>query len=368
MQVKIFDLGSEYTSLKDDLQGIFDEVASRGEFILGREVKGFEEAFARYIGVRHALGVGSGTDAIRIGGLAIAKKGARKIITTPNTYIASVMALSPHGFIPVLCDIDPETHNMSPASLAAVLEREKDVALCIPVHLYGHACRMDKIMEVCNAHGVPVFEDACQAHGGLFRGRKLGSFGRAAAFSFYPTKNLGCYGDGGGVVTDDDDVFGMMFRLRNYGQTDKHVHAVEGFNSRLDELQAAFLKFKLGYLDAWNEKRRHLAWLYHQGLKETPLTLPVEKEYAYHVYHLYVVRAPRRDEMMRFLAGKGITALIHYPTPIHLQPAYRHLGYKAGDFPEAEKAATEIVSLPLYPWLEEEKVAYVCDAIRGFYR
>jgi dTDP-4-amino-4,6-dideoxygalactose transaminase len=368
MIVKIFDLQREYESLREEFMRAFEQVHLGGEFILGRHVKRFEEAFSNYLGVRYSLGVGSGTDAIRIGGLGCGLEKGDKLVTTPNTYIATTMALSIHGAAPVLCDIDPETYNMDPERLEEVLEREQGVRLCIPVHLYGHAAPMDEILELCKSYGVSVFEDACQAHGALYKGKKVGTFGKAAAFSFYPTKNLGCQGDGGAIATSDEETYGNAHQLRNYGQTDKHVHVVEGFNSRLDELQAAILSFKLTQLDAWNGERRKLATLYKRELQDTPLILPREKPWAYHVYHLFVVRSKERDTLQEYLKTRGVATLIHYPTPIHLQQVYRHLGHKQGDFPHAERAAAEILSLPMYPGLREEEVLYVCDTIKAFYR
>jgi dTDP-4-amino-4,6-dideoxygalactose transaminase len=368
MAVRIFDLQREYESMRPELLRAFEEVHLGGEFILGKHVKAFEETFARYIGSRYALGVGSGTDAIRIGGLACGLAKGDKLVTTPNTYIATVMALSMHGVRPLFCDVDPDTDNMDPEALDAVLKKEPGVRLCIPVHLYGHPAPVDEILSICAQHGVSVLEDACQAHGALYKGRKVGTFGKAAAFSFYPTKNLGCQGDGGAIVTDDEETYLNVHRLRNYGQTDKHVHVVEGFNSRLDELQAAILSLKLARLDAWNERRRQLAALYRQGLAGTPLLLPQEKPWAYHVYHLFVVKSTERDALQEHLKRRDISTLIHYPTPIHLQPAYRTLGYREGAFPVAERLSKEILSLPMYPGLREDEVAETCEAIQAFYR
>jgi dTDP-4-amino-4,6-dideoxygalactose transaminase len=290
-----------------------------------------------------------------------------KLVTTPNTYIATAMALSMHGITPVFCDVDPETYNMDPVRLEEIFSREEGVRLCIPVHLYGHAAPMDEILVVCRKYGAAVMEDACQAHGALYKGRIVGTFGRAAAFSFYPTKNLGCQGDGGAVTTSDEETYLKMLKLRNYGQSDKHVHVIEGFNSRLDELQAAILQLKLTRLPAWNSRRRELAALYRQGLAGTPLVLPVEKPWAHHVYHLFVVRTTERQALQAYLAERGVSTLVHYPTPIHLQKVYEHLGYKAGAFPVAERMSEEILSLPLYPALRDEEVLYVCETIRAFY-
>jgi dTDP-4-amino-4,6-dideoxygalactose transaminase len=368
MVVKIFDLQREYELMREEMVRIFERVHLGGEFILGNHVKAFEEEFARYIDVRYSVGVGSGTDAIRIAGLSCGLKRGDKLVTTPNTYIATTMALSIHGVTPVLCDIDPETHNMDPGRLEEVLKRQRGVRLCIPVHLYGHPAPMDEILSVCARYGVSLMEDACQAHGAFYKDKKVGTFGKAAAFSFYPTKNLGCQGDGGAIVTSDEETYRNAHRLRNYGQSDKHVHVIEGFNSRLDELQAAILSFKLSRLDECNAERRKLAALYKRELAVTPLTLPQEKSWAHHVYHLFVVRSKERNKLQEHLKTRGVSTLIHYPTPIHLQEVYKNLGYSRGDFPHAERAAEEILSLPMYPGLREDEACYVCDTIKAFYK
>ena len=365
--VKIFNLEREYLDNRERFMEIFDRTCRRGEFVMGDEVKAFEADFAHYLGASFSVGVGSGTDAIRMGGLACGLVAGDKVVTTPNTYIATVMALSPHGITPVLCDIEPETYAMDPGRLEEILKKERGVKLCIPVHLYGHPARMDEINALCAHHGVPVFEDACQAHGALYKGQKVGTIGVAAAFSFYPTKNLGCLGDGGGVTTNSEKVYEKVTALRNYGQKTKHAHEIEGFNSRLDELQAAILRYKLTYLDESNRKRRALAAIYREGLKDTPLVLPKEEGWAHHVYHLYVVRSTERDELAAHLKEHGVTTLIHYPTPIHLQGAYRSLGYRPGDFPVSEEASRQILSLPMYPGLLKEEVERVCASIKAFY-
>lgn len=367
MTVKMFDLARDHEGIKGRLLEITERVLTDGEFILGKEGRAFEEAFARYIGVKYAIGVGSGTDAIKIAGLAYGLKSGDKVITTPNTYIATAMSLSLHGIVPVFCDIEPKTYNMDPNHLEEIVKRDKGIRLCIPVHLYGHPCRLDETLDLCKRYGVGVLEDACQAHGSLYKGKKVGSFGDMSAFSFYPTKNLGCYGDGGMMLTDSDIVYEKALMLRNHGQKGRHLHVVEGYNSRLDELQAALLAYKLEKLDEWNSKRRDIAGWYRRGLEGVPLTLPEEEPWACHVYHLYVIRAKERDALMGYLTDKGVTTLIHYPTPIHLQEAYRSLEYGRGSFPVAEQTAREIISLPMYPSLTEEEVRYVCESIRGFY-
>lgn len=367
MEVNIFNLERDHQDIKETLVERFRDILSGGDFILGRQVRAFEEAFATYIGVKYAVGVNSGTDALKIGGLSLSIKPGDRMVTTPNTYISTAMCLSIHGIEPVFCDIEPKTYNMDPEALEYVLGREKGIRLCIPVHLYGHPCMMDEIIEICKRNDVLIMEDACQAHGAIYNGKKVGGLGHAAAFSFYPTKNLGCYGDGGIITTDSDEVFEKAVMLRAYGQTAKHVHAVEGFNSRLDEIQAALLLVKLERLDYWNKRRRHIAWLYKRELEDTPVVLPDDASWAYHVYHLYVIRVKERDELIRYLREKGVATLIHYPTPIHLQGVYNRLGYKEGSFPNAERAAEEIISLPIYPSLREDEVVYVSRCIREFY-
>lgn len=367
MHVKMFDVAGDHGDIKTDIIETFRDTLSTGEYILGREVRALEEAFAAYIGVKYAIGVGSGNDAIKIGGLACGLKTGDRFITTPNTYIATTMALSTQGMIPVFCDIEQTTYNMDPERLEEALKKDRGIKLCIPVHLYGYPCEMDEIRAVCTEYGVPILEDACQSHGALYKEKKVGSLGDAATFSFFPTKNIGCYGDGGIIVTDSDAVYEKSIMLRAYGQEAKHVHAMEGFNSRLDEIQAAILNVKLPKLDYWNTKRRHLAWVYKRELSETPLVLPKEAPWGHHVYHLYVVRSKERRQLMKFLEENGVSTLVHYPTPIHLQGAYRHLGHSEGDFPVSEEVSREIMSLPIYPSLSQDSIMYISKCIRDFY-
>ena len=367
MNVKIFNLEQDHQEIKKDLIKAFEEGLTNGEFILGKEVKEFEKDFAAYVGVKYAVGVGSGTDALRVGGLSLDIKAGDKFVTPPNSYVASAMALSIHGLVPRFCDIELETYNMDPEKLDDLLRTEKDIKLCIPVHLYGQSCKLDEILGVCKQYNVQVMEDACQGHGALYKGKKVGTFGDVSAFSFYPTKNLGCYGDGGIIVTDSEAIYKKATMLRNYGQSDKHVHDIEGFNTRLDELQAKLLRVKLPHLDAWNDKRRHNAELYKKELQDLPVVLPDEVPWAHHVYHLYVIRSKERDALRQYLSEHGVSTLIHYPTPIHLQKVYRSLALGKGSFPNAESIAGEIISLPMYPTLTEDEIFYVCQCIRKFY-
>lgn len=367
MNIKIFDIDRDHLAIRSDLVRTFENVLTGGEFILGKEVRALEEEFAAYVGTKYAVGVASGTDAIKIAGLALGLKPGDRFVTTPNTYIATAMALSEHGLVPRFCDIEEESYNMDPAALEDLLRKEPGIRLCIPVHLYGQPCRLDEIREICGKYGVMLMEDACQAHGARYKDRNVGTMSDVAAFSFYPTKNLGCYGDGGMIVTGNEHAYRKMLILRAHGQTDRHVHDEQGFVSRLDELQAALVRIKLPFLDEWNIKRRRNASLYDSGLEDLPVKRPVEAPYAYHVYHLYVIAADDRDALRAYLGEKGIITLIHYPTPIHLQKVYGHLGYVPGSFPKAEKAARRILSLPLYPSLESDEIAYVCQAISEFY-
>lgn len=367
MNVRIFDIEGDHAAIKAELVKTFEKVLSSGEYILGREVASFEEAFAAHVGTRYAVGVASGTDAIKIGGLALGLKEGDRFVTTPNTYIATAMALSEGGLVPRFCDIEEDSYNMDPAALEEVLAKEKGIKLCVPVHLYGQPCRMDEIRNICARYGVRVMEDACQAHGSRYRDRNAGTLSDVAAFSFYPTKNLGCYGDGGIVVTDSEDTFRRMLMLRAHGQSDRHVHDIQGFVSRLDELQAALLSVKLPHLDEWNEGRRRNAALYDRGLEGLPVSRPVTMPHAYHVYHLYVIAVKEREALRAYLSDRGVTTLVHYPTPIHLQKVYSHLGYGEGSFPKAEKTSRQIISLPVHPSLREDQIAFICRTIGEFY-
>lgn len=367
MNIKIFNIERDHAAIKPDLIKTFERVLSGGEYILGKEVAAFEAEFAAYVGTKYAVGVASGTDAIKIGGLALKLQSGDKFVTTPNTYIATAMALSEHGLIPRFCDIEEDSYNIDPASLEDLLRKENDIKLCVPVHLYGQPCRFDELKEVCDRYGVKILEDACQAHGSRYKGRNVGTLGDVAAFSFYPTKNLGCYGDGGIIVTDDKEAYETMLMLRAHGQSNRHVHAIQGFVSRLDELQAALLRVKLPHLDSWNAKRRRNAELYHAGLEGIPVTRPKEAPYAWHVYHLYVIAVHERDELRAFLQDSGVANLIHYPTPIHLQKVYSGLYYPEGSFPHAERSSRQIISLPLYPSMQEDEIAYICAKIQEFY-
>jgi dTDP-4-amino-4,6-dideoxygalactose transaminase len=362
------DLKKQYASIKDEIDAAVTQVFEGGRYILGEQVAAFEDEFASRCGVAHAVGVGSGTAALHLALAACGVGAGDEVVTVPHTAVATVVAIELAGARPVLVDIDPTRYTLDPERLeAAITARTRAV---IPVHLYGCPADLDPIVEIARRHNLFVVEDCAQAHGAAYRGRPVGSWGHVAAFSFYPTKNLGACGDGGMVVTDDAELAERVRLLRQYGWRERYVSSsiggVHGLNSRLDELQAAILRVKLRHLGEWNERRRRLARLYSERLAGSGVTLPCEPENTVHVYHLYVVRHPRRDALRAFLREQDVGSLIHYPVPVHLQPAYRGLGYEAGALPAAEAAAREVLSLPLYPELREEEVATVADGVVAF--
>lgn len=362
MRIEFNDLKPQHRELREEIRAEVDRVLDEGWFVLGRQGEAFEQQFADYCGVAHCMGVGSGTEALHLALLACGVRPGDDVVTASLTAVPTASAISFAGARPVFVDVDPRTFTMDPAQLeSAITPRTKAI---LPVHLYGQVADMDPILEVGRHHGIPVLEDACQAHGAEYKGRKTGGLGRMAAFSFYPTKNLGACGDGGAVTTDDPELADRLRLLRNYGQRKRYFHESKGFNSRLDEVQAAILRVKLRHLNRWNELRRAKARLYDSLLKE--VARPFEAGYARHVYHLYVIRSPWRDELQRFLAERGIGALIHYPVPVHLQEAYRDLGLSRGALPATERCADEILSLPLYPELPDEQIVEVAETINQF--
>lgn len=364
MNVPFVDLRAQYKSLTSEVQQAISAVLERGDFILGEEVSLFEEECAAYCGVTHAIGVDSGTSALELALRAFDIGPGDEVITAANTFIASALPISYTGATPVLVDTDPQTYTMDVSLLEnSITERTKAV---IPVHLYGQPADMDPIMEIARKYGLVVIEDACQAHGAKYKGKRVGSLGHAAAFSFYPAKNLGAYGDGGMVVTNDKRVAKSLQMLRDYGQREKYHHELLGYNHRLDTLQAAVLRVKLKHLDAWNAARREHAQLYGELLAHSPVVPPTEADYAEPVYHLYVIRVEHREALRAYLRDKDIATGIHYPIPIHLQPAYRNLGYKKGSFSVTEEYAEQVLSLPMYAELTPGSIEYVAEAIRDF--
>ena len=358
------ELRSQYASIKGEIDEAIQKVLEKGWYVLGENVERFEREFADYCGAKYAIGVGSGTEALHLALLACGVQPGDEVITVPNTAVPTASAISFAGAIPVFVDIDPVSYNMDPGQIEQRITPKTRVIL--PVHLYGQAADMDPILEIARRHNLKVVEDAAQAHGTEYRGKRIGTLGDAGCFSFFPSKNLGAYGDAGAIVTNDEHLARTSLLLRNYGQKVRYFHSIKGFNSRLDELQAAILRVKLRYLDSWNEARRQRAAAYDRLLANSGVVIPTEMAYGRHVYHLYAIRAQKRDALQRFLESRGIGTIIHYPVPIHLQEAYQDLGWAQGAFPAAERHAREVLSLPMYPELPGESIERIAEAIHDF--
>jgi dTDP-4-amino-4,6-dideoxygalactose transaminase len=347
---------------KQEIDDAVDRVLESGRYILGDEVGAFEEEFAAYLGVNQCVGVGSGTEALHLGLVACGIGHGDEVVTVSHTAVATAAAIELAGAKPVFVDIDPVTYTMEPDLLKkGITSKTKAV---IPVHLYGHPASMEDILTIAKEYGLCVIEDCAQAHGATYRGKRVGSFGDMACFSFYPTKNLGALGDGGAVVTSDPELAEKARLLREYGWAERFVSHTPGWNSRLDEVQAAILRVKLRYLDEDNGARTQMADLYVKGLSETGLVLPGVREGAVHVYHLFVVGAQGRDRLLAYLHSQNIGAAIHYPVPVHLQPAYKKI---AVSFPNTEIAAREVLSLPMYPEIAENQVQFVINSIKDYF-
>ena len=363
--IPILDLKAQYESIKDEINAAIDGVLESTQFILGPAVRDLEQRVAAYCECEYGVGVASGTDALRLTLTALGIGPGDEVITTPFTFIATANTISNCGARPVFVDIDSLTCNIAPAAIeAAITERTKAI---VPVHLYGQPADMDPIMELAEINGLYVIEDAAQAIGARYKGRRVASIGHAGCLSFYPTKNLGAYGDGGMVVTNDAALAEKVDILRRQGGKKKYHAEVLGFNSRLDSLQAAILGVKLKYLDGWNEARRRVAQRYNELLDDMPVTTPYESPDAYHVYHQYTIRAPQRDALAAYLKECGIGTMIYYPVPLHLQGLYASLGYEVGGLPVSEAASREVLSLPMYPELTGAQQQEVAQAIREFY-
>jgi dTDP-3-amino-3,4,6-trideoxy-alpha-D-glucose transaminase len=362
--IPFFDLTKQYASIQPELDAATARVMKSGWFILGPEVTTFEKEFAQYLGLEHAIGVGSGTEAIHIALLALGVGAGDEVITVPNTAVATVAAIELTGARAVLCDVRPDSMLMDVDALAAAItSRTKAI---IPVHLFGQSADLDPIIKLARTASPKIFvlEDCAQAHGALYRGNKVGSYGDIAAYSFYPTKNLGAYGDGGAIATNDPGLADRVNLLRQYGWRERYASDIKGMNSRLDEMQAAILRVKLVHLDAWNAARRERAALYTELLHG--VTTPREMAYGQSVYHLYVVQSPKRDALAAHLKSRGIGTAIQYPFAIHQQTAYTNLGYRDADLPVASQLAHEILSLPLYPELPLDDVRAVANAVNEF--
>ncbi len=379
----MLDLTRQYQSIKDDVQAAIERVLTTQHFIGGPELDGFERESANYLGVSASVGCASGTDALWLA-LAAAGVGTQAcVITTPFSFFASASSIVRCGATPILADIDPATLNLDPEATERALKRGRSykARVVMPVHLYGQCANMDRFAALVEQHDASLIEDAAQAFGARWRDKKAGALGKAAAFSFYPTKNLSAYGDGGCVTTNDEQLAARVRCLRSHGSRQRYYHEEIGWNSRLDAMQAAVLRVKLKHIDDWNQARRMLACRYHglfgsSGLvqdvtqpvnAQAPIALLATLPEAYHIYHQYVVRAFRRDELRTFLAQQGIGTEIYYPVPLHLQECFAYLGYKAGDFPESERASKEALALPIFPELREDEQQRVVAAIAEFY-
>ncbi len=374
--VPLLDLQRQYRTIREEVLAAIERVCSSQQFILGSEVEHFEREIATFIGVPSAVGCASGTDALWLTLVAAGVQPGDGVITTAFSFFASASAIVRVGARPVLVDIDPRTFNLDPEKVAARLRSggSHKIRALLPVHLYGQCADMDALQELAEESDLVIIEDAAQAIGAKWRGRQAGSLGTAAAFSFYPTKNLSAFGDAGLAITGDAALGEHMRHLRNHGSSRRYLHEEVGWNCRMDAIQAAVLRVKLKYIETWNEQRRARAATYHRLFAEAglggagaPITLPRTAEYAHHVFHQYVIRALRRDELRAFLAQRGIATEIYYPIPLHLQPSLAYLGYREGDLLEAERAAREVLALPMFPELTASEQSWVVEAIAEFY-
>ncbi|MGI6685265.1 MAG: DegT/DnrJ/EryC1/StrS family aminotransferase [Bacillota bacterium] len=363
--IPILDLKEQYVSIKNEIDQSLEKVLAGGSYILGQNVAALEEEIAQYCGVKFGIGVGNGTDALLLALMAFGVEAGDEVITTPYTFFATTEAVSWLGATPIFVDIDPKTYNMDVKKIEEKITDKTKVIL--PVHIFGQMADMDKILDLAKKYNLIVIEDACQAIGASYKGKKAGSLGHAACFSFFPSKNLGAYGDGGMVVTNDEEAAETIKLLRVHGSKKKYFHEILGMNSRLDEIQAAILRIKLKYLDQWNNLRREKVALYKSLLGDSGLILPFEEAWNFHIYHLFIVRSKERDRLKERLTQEGIGCGIYYPLPLHLQNVYLHLGYREGDLPETERASRETLALPLYPELKAEDIKTVCGVIKSYF-
>jgi len=365
VKVPFLDLKAQYASIKEEIASALQQVLNNTAFAGGPFVEQFEKDFASFCQCEFAIGVGSGTDALWMALLSLGIGPGDEVITTPNTFIATAEAISFCGAKPVFVDVDEKTYNMNPDLLESVIN-SKTKAI-IPVHLFGQMSDMHRIMEIARAHELSVIEDACQAHGAEYKGKRSGSIGDIGCFSFYPGKNLGAYGEAGAIVTNNAKLAEKMRMFRDHGQRKKYYHSIVGWNARMDGFQGAVLGVKLKHLATWNDARRKNAQLYDSLLADVDdIITPVQADYGRHVYHVYAIRTRNRDELISALAEKDIFCGIHYPVPIHLQEAYKFLGYKKGGFPVAERCAEEFISLPMFAELSQEQINKVCHEVRCY--
>jgi len=359
--VSFVGLKREYAEINEEITQAIQRTLKSGWFILGEEIERFEEEFTNYIGAKYGVSMNSGSDALFFALKVLGIGKGDEVITVSHTFISTVDAIVRNGAKPVFIDIEPETYCIDVTKIEEkITGRTKAI---LPVHLYGHPANMDEIVKISQKYHLSIIEDACQAHGTEYKGKKVGGIGDIGCFSFYPTKNMGAYGDAGMIITNNEELADKLKMMRNYGSSKKYYHEFVGANSRLDEIQAAVLRVKLKYLDEWNEKRRRIAELYNQFFDGSKTVTPVEKKYAKHVYYLYIVRCKKRDKLQKYLLNKGIQTMIHYPIPVHMQKAYLKLGYKI-NLPVTERTSTEILSLPLHPWLNKKEVSLISGEIK----
>lgn len=392
MNIPLIDLKAQYNSISEDLDRVTKEVLSSAGYIMGKNVTEFEKEFAEYIGVKHAISVGNGTDALVIALKSLGIGAGDEVITTPFTFFATAETISAVGAVPVFVDVEKDTFNIDPSKIEEKIT-EKTKAI-VPVHIFGQSAKMDEINAIAEKHNLKVIEDACQAIGGKYKGRNIGTLGDVACFSFFPTKNLGCAGDGGIIVTDNDDVATIARALRTHGSGEngqkaynllnnineeidtvqnaddtvynplKYYNYLIGYNTRLDAIQAAILRVKLPYIDEWNAKRREIAKIYDESLKDTDLVTPFVDENNVPVYHMYILQSEEREAILGKLKENGVATGVYYPVPLHLQKVYKNLGYKEGDMPVAEYLSHRTFAIPVYPELTKEQVDYVIDSIK----
>jgi dTDP-4-amino-4,6-dideoxygalactose transaminase len=361
LKVPYFDLTVQYQLLRDEIRTALDRVCNKAAFILGEEVERFERAFAEYCGVKHCVGLNSGTSALHLALLAAGIGAGDEVITTSNTFIATVEAIIYTGATPVFADVDPATGNIDPAEIEkAITKRSRAI---VPVHLYGRPANVGALSKIASGHGLLLIEDACQAHGATYCGKRVGGFGHSAAFSFYPGKNLGAYGEGGALTTNNDEVAEIARALRSHGETTRYLHKYVGYNYRMDGFQAAVLNVKLKYLDDWTAKRKSFSALYREMLADARLDLPQDSPEDECVYHLFVAYVEDRDRVRAALEERGVQTAIHYPKPIHLQEGVKHLGYEQGSLPQTERACRRVFSLPLFPEMTVEQVSYAASRL-----
>jgi len=365
MKITSLDLGRQYESIRNEINKAVLEVIDSQSFVLGPFVESFEHSIAEFCYAKHAIGAASGTAAILLALMACGIKNGDEAITTPFTFFATAGSIARLGAVPVFVDIDPSTYNIDVSKIASAVN-EKTKAI-LPVHLYGQCADMDTILEVARANRLMVIEDAAQAIGAVYKGQNAGTLGNVGCFSFYPTKNLGGYGDGGLVTTNDDELAGLIKILRVHGSEPKYYHSYIGINGRLDAIQAAVLSVKLEYLNDWSESRRWVASYYSEHLKELPIRLPNTESYNTHIFHQYVIATSQRDALIQHLKQQGIETAIYYPVPLHLQKCFEYLGYKEGDLPESEKASRETLALPIFPEITQKEQDYVIGHIKNFF-